>query len=233
MPRCLVVMQPTFLPWAGYFNLIARADDFVVLDDVQLEKQSWQTRNRWINGGQVQWIIAPVKNTHLGQTIAETEVLDGRHWRDKLTKGFAMNYGRHPHYSAAKEVLDRLVTAPEYRLAGLNEAVIRFIAGRLGLATRFHRSSNLGVQGIRSDRLVALCQHFSAEEYLSPVGSAAYLAEDGFAGRSPARLRFQEFVPQPYPQKGSATFQSHLSVVDVIANLGWTKTRTYVETGSA
>lgn len=226
-------MQPTFLPWAGYFNLMAQADDFVVLDDVQLEKQSWQTRNRWINGGQVQWIIAPVINTHLAQTIAQTEVVAGKHWRDKLTKGFAMNYGRHPHYHAAKEVLDLLVAAPESRLASLNEALIRFIAGRLGLVTRLHRSSDLGVQGIRSERLVALCQYFSAAEYLSPVGSAEYLAEDGFAGRSPARLRFQEFAPQPYPQRGSATFHSHLSVLDVIANLGWTKTRTYVETGSA
>jgi hypothetical protein len=225
-------MQPTFLPWSGYFNLMAQADDFVFLDDVQLEKQSWQTRNRWINGGQVQWVIAPVIHSHLGQTIAETEVMDRMPWRAKLARGFAMSYGRHPCFAEAREILEVLVEAQEHHLAALNERVIRYVAGKLKMTARLHRSSELGIGGVRSDRLVALCQHFSAKEYLSPVGSADYLAEDGFAARSPARLRFQDYAPRVYDQKGYTAFQSHLSVVDVVANLGWEKTRIYVETGS-
>ena len=102
---CLVVMQPSFLPWAGYFNLMARADDFVFLDDVQLEKQSWQTRNRWLIGGQVHWITVPVRHSHLAQTIAETEVVDTSHWRAKLARGFAQHYGRHRHAADAHAML--------------------------------------------------------------------------------------------------------------------------------
>ncbi len=229
----LVVMQPTYLPWAGYFNLLAQADDFVFLNDVQLEKQSWQTRNRWMSGGEAHWIIVPVNHTRLAQTIVETEVLDRKQWRNKLAKGFGMNYGGHPYFKAAKEVIDLLVAAPESRLADLNEVLIRYIAGRLGVTARLHRSCDLGIRGVRSERLVAMCQLFSAHEYLSPLGSANYLEEDRFAARSSAILRFQDYEPKPYVQKGSKNFLSHLSIVDVVANLGWEKTRVYVEMGSA
>ena len=231
MTQCLVVMQPTFLPWAGYFNLIAQADDFVFLDDVQLEKQSWQTRNRFLIAGAPHWITVPVRHTNLSQTIAETEVVDTTHWREKLARGFAMNYGRHPFYSNAREVIDSLVAQPSTRLAELNENTIRFMVSRLQLKARLHRASEIEADGDRSERLIALCRTFGAEEYLSPMGAAQYLEEDGFALHSPATLRFQDYVPKSYMQKGVTDFQSHLSILDVIANLGWDMTHEYVQEG--
>jgi WbqC-like protein family len=230
---CLVVMQPTFLPWAGYFNLMARADHFVFLDDVQLEKQSWQTRNRWLIGGQVHWITVPVRHTHLAQTIAETQVVDASHWRDKLTRGFAQHYGRHRHFADAREIIEALRSHPAQHLGALHEAVIRHIAARLGLAPQLHRASDLPNAGPRSQRLVGLCRALGAARYLSPQGSADYLAEDHFAEQSPATLQYQDYHPQPYPQTGAASFVSHLSIVDVVANLGWAGARHYVDQGSS
>jgi hypothetical protein len=227
--QSLAVMQPTFLPWAGYFHLIAQADNFVFLDDVQLEKQSWQTRNRLLIAGRTHWITVPVRHISLSQTIAETEVVDTTHWRDKLLRGFAMNYGRHPYYTSAREVIDYLVAQPSTQLAELNESTIRFIVSRLQLNTHLHRASENNVDGERTERLVKLCRHFGATEYLSPQGAAHYLEEDGFAIHSPAKLCLQEYTPQPYMQKGITDFQSHLSIIDVIANIGWDLTRNYVQ----
>ncbi len=164
MSGCLVVMQPTFLPWAGYFNLMAQAEDFVFLDDVQLEKQSWQTRNRLLMNGQPKWISVPVRHERLAQTIVEPEVVDSAHWRGKLGRGFAQAYSKHPYYPDASEVLDLLVSHPATKLATLNEAVIRYVAARLGLTTRIHLASELGIAGIRSERLAAFC------EYCFPLG---------------------------------------------------------------
>jgi hypothetical protein len=225
-------MQPTFLPWAGYFNLMAQADDFVFLDDVQLEKQSWQTRNRWLTGGQVHWITVPVRHTHLAQTIKATEVLDASHWRDKLLRGFNQHYGRHRHAADARDIIETLCSQSAQHLGDLHEAVIRMMATRLGLSPRLHRASALPATGQRSQRLVELCQALGAGSYLSPQGSADYLAEDGFATRSPASLRFQDYHPQPYHQTGVASFVSHLSIVDVVANLGWSGARHYVIEGT-
>jgi hypothetical protein len=228
MARCLAVMQPTFLPWAGYFNLIAEVDDFVFLDDVQLERQSWQTRNRLIIGGEVRWVVVPVRNTSLTQTIMETQVLDGTHWREKFARGFAINYGRHPHRAEAEEIVHALVTCTATSLSELNESVIRVIAGRLELTTRLHRASQTGVEGVRSTRLAELCRHFDADEYLSPAGAASYLTEDRFVENARSSLRLQDYSPGRYTQRGSVDFHSHLSVLDVVANLGWQGTKSYV-----
>jgi hypothetical protein len=227
-----VVMQPTFLPWAGYFNLMAQADDFVFLDDVQLEKQSWQTRNRWLVGGQVHWITVPVRHTHLAQTIAATEVIDTGRWRDKLARGFAQHYGRHRHFADARDIVETLRNHPAQQLGALHEAVIRQIAERLGLAPRLHRASDLPNSGPRSQRLLGLCRALGAASYLSPRGSADYLAEDGFAEQSPAALRFQDYQPPSYPQSGAASFVPHLSIIDVVANLGWAGARQHVDPGN-
>lgn len=232
MTGTLVVMQPTFLPWAGYFNLMAQADDFVFLDDVQLERQSWQTRNRLIMNGQVKWVIAPVLHDGLTQTIAETQVVDAGRWREKLVRGFAQNYGKHAYYGEAREMIDLLANHPSSSLAELNEAVICYASMKLGLPARIHIASKLGAKGVRTEKLVELCKIFDAEEYLSPLGSAKYLAEDGFAEKSSAKLRFQEYVPLAYLQRGIGLFQSHLSILDVVANIGWFSAKKYVERGS-
>lgn len=228
MSKVLVVMQPTFLPWAGYFNLIAQADHFVFLDDVQLEKQSWQTRNRLLMNGQVHWVSLPIRNVSLSQRIAETEVVADARWKGKMTRSFAQTYGRHPHFRDAEEVMSRLLDFGGRYLAEMNEMIIRFVAGRLDLAPAFYRASALPVGGARTERLLALCEHFGATEYLSPVGAADYLAEDGFAARAKAALRLQKFVPEPYKQAGSAEYVPSLSIIDVLANLGWEETRNYV-----
>lgn len=224
-------MQPTFLPWTGYFNLMAQADDFVFLDDVQLEKQSWQTRNRLLIGGQVQWKTVPVRHRTLAQTLAQSEIIDSTHWRDKLMRGFSQNYGRHLYFGDAIEIIGELQKQQATCLADLNEAVIRFIATRLGLIPRIYRSSVIDSPGIRSARLTSLCRILGATEYLSPLGSAEYLAEDNFVDRTSVALRFQDYTPMPYPQKGAENFISHLSIVDVVANLGWKSARKYVLNG--
>lgn len=225
------IMQPTFLPWAGYFNLMSQVDDFVFLDDVQLEKQSWQTRNRLLINGCINWVSLPLRHSKISTSIQETELCDMGRWSKKLTKGFRLNYGKHPHYDAASDIINLLTFETEVKLATLNERVISFVAEKLEITTRLHRAGELGVKGARSSRLISLCEHLKAKEYLSPVGAADYLTEDGFTLKTSTTLRFQDYHPQAYPQKGSRDFFSHLSIVDVIANLGWDRTREYIFKG--
>lgn len=225
------VMQPTFLPWAGYFNLMSQVDHFIFLDDVQLEKQSWQTRNRLLMNGCAQWVSLPIRHNNLSQSISETELVDTGRWCDKLAKGFKQNYGKHAHYADVKNIIDLLTFQSGDKLSDLNEKVIRHVAEKLEITTYLYRAGELCVSGTRSARLISLCESVSATEYLSPVGSADYLSEDGFVENSTTTLRFQEYDPQDYNQKGSREFVSHLSIVDVIANLGWDRAKQYVVKG--
>jgi WbqC-like protein family len=232
MSGCLVAMQPTVLPWAGYFNLMAQADNFIFQDDLQLDKASWQTRNRLIFGGNVVWVSVPIRHVSEKQTILETAVLIDQKWRDRLTKTFSRSYSHHKHSAPARAILDVFLSNSATNLAEHSEHVICFIAEKLQISPTIYRASDLQISGVRSGRLIAYCEYFAAEEYLSPVGSAAYLAKDRFSDRSQATLRFQNYNPQPYPQNNATQFVSHLSIVDVVANIGWDRARQYVMSGS-
>ena len=227
----LAIMQPTYLPWAGYFNLISRVQRFVFLNNVQLDKPSWQVRNRILLNGQIQLITVPTLGPR-EQRIDET-LLDGHTWRRKHLQMLKHAYGKHPH---GGEVVERLSSVLQDEgitgLEQLNVRLIRLLCESLGLECSFSSASEVDTQGTRSLRLVELCRHFGASHYLSPAGSRGYIeAERAFDGQD-IRVEYQNFVPVAYAQRGAAEFVPSLSIVDVAANLGWGKAGDYVRAAS-
>ena len=205
------IMQPTYLPWVGYFNLIARVDAFIFLDDAQFQKGSWHNRNHINNNGSRQWIAVPVRHERLKQKINET-LFSGGIWRAKHIKTINQTYGSHDHISDIACIIRALENDQSDNLADLNINIIKLISEKLSIKTKFLRSSDLGIDGKRSARLVEILAHIGATEYLSPVGAKQYLEEDLFEEISEVKLTFQEFQPQPYPQKSTNFFLSHLSI---------------------
>lgn len=222
-------MQPTYLPWAGYFNLIAQVDHFVFLDDVQLEKQSWQTRNRILLQGEVRPVIVPIRRTGLETRIRDVVINHQPEWRRKQWQTLRTAYGGARYGEEALLLIEPFFTGdPPELLSEFNQAIIRRISQALCLNARFVRASDLQCGDTRSRHLVRILNALECDEYLSPLGSAAYLQEDDFAALSGVRLSFQDFVPAPYAQFRSAEFVSHLSIMDVIANLGIEATKAYI-----
>lgn len=216
------IMQPTYMPWAGYLRLIGKVDRFVYLDDAQYERGTWHQRNRVLVDGAAHWLTVPVIRPHLGATIQQVRVDDDAHWRRKHMALIRNCYGRHP-FAADALALAEIVAAREDLtvLADLNIALIEHCCEKLGFATSRVRASQLGVAGVRTARVIAICELLGADSYLSATGARAYLAEDGFEDQTGIQLEFDEFPAPAYPQRGAATFVSHLSVLDTIANLGW------------
>ena len=114
--RC-AIMQPTYFPWAGYFNLISRVDAFVFLDDVQFMRQSWHNRNRVLLGGVPHWLTVPVERVSLECRIDEVEVDDKHRWRDKHVKLLRNVYSKHPHGKDLLSVIEDVTERLESRLA--------------------------------------------------------------------------------------------------------------------
>jgi WbqC-like protein family len=222
-------MQPTYFPWAGYFNLIQCVDAFVFLDDAQYERGTWHNRNRVMVNGKAQWLTVPVIRDRLGDPLNRVRTDEKLPWRKKHVSLLQQSYGKHPF---GKEVLE--IAAPSIDRAGaevlaaLNMAIIGALCEKLDVTTRILRSSEIGVAGKRTERLIAICQHLGCDEYLSPPGAIDYLTEDRFCERASARLLVNEYAPQSYEQRGSGEFVSHLSILDVAANLGWPGAARYV-----
>lgn len=223
------VMQPMYLPWAGYFNLITSVDKFYYLDDAQYERGTWQNRNRILLNGQAQFLTVPVRREHLGQPICDVRVdpIDVS-WRRKHAETIRYAYLRAPHGKELRPVSDLILEAERTGLAELNIALTEQLCMMLRIETPRERAAPLQIGVPRSPKIIELCRRAGCEHYLSPQGSRDYLTEDRFSELSEVRLAFQEFTPASYAQGLGDTFVSHLSVVDVIAYLGLEAARAYV-----
>lgn len=227
------IMQPTYLPWLGYFALMDLADVFVFLDDVQLSRQSWQTRNR-IKGESGKELMLTVPIRHAGdQPIKDVEI-EGTHWIAKHLKSFEQNYRKAPHFGEAMGLYKPILEAQPRKLCDLNISLISSIADRLGLAGRRLRSSELAEKSAdRRDRLVDICKAVGADTYLSPAGAAGYLSEENAEGQFSEhgmKLLYQRYEHPTYPQVNGA-FLSHMGVLDLIANVGIAQATALIRSG--
>jgi hypothetical protein len=224
--RVVAIHQPNFLPWLGYFNKIAHADVFVVLDNVQLTKTggSWVNRVRLVAGGRVVWATAPVERSYHGvRAIREIRLATGP-WRRKLVETVRAGYARAPYFDAVFPWLRELLTNPEDRLADYNlhaihslRAVLRLDAGMLV------RASSLSVEGRGTALLVALVQAVGGEAYLCGGGAAGYQDSAAFAAVG-LEVVEQAFRHPVYPQT-APEFVAGLSVVDALMRCGVEGTR--------
>ena len=220
-------MQPTYMPWAGYLNLMAGVDCFVYLDDTQYERSSWQNRNRVLVNGKPAWLTLPVLRGHLGANINEVQVDDTLNWRRKHLALLSSAYARHTNRAAMLDVAETLNTSLQ-RLSDLNIGLLEVFRQKLAISTPTIRSSSLGISGVRTERLIALLTKLGASEYVTPPGALEYLQEDGFEQKCSIKLMVHGYQPPTYSQRGVNEFISYLSILDVAAHLGWEGARKYV-----
>jgi hypothetical protein len=215
----LVVMQPTYLPWIGYFDLIDQSDVFVLYDSVQFEKQSWQQRNRIKSSAGAQWITVPVLQS-LGQLIQDVQINNTDRWRHRHWMALLSSYRRAAAWADEHQAFEAVYQREWSQLADLNIEIITAISRRLGFETRFVRSSSLPpLTGAKTEPLLALCRHFGADTYLSPAGARAYLDDEAPFRAAGVRLEFHNFEHPTWSQL-FGDFVPHLSVVDLMMNRG-------------
>lgn len=225
--RC-AIMQPTYMPWAGYLNLMTQVDVFVYLDDAQYERSSWQNRNRVLVKGAPTWMTVPVQRGFLGAKIHQVQVDDRMPWRRKHAAMLTNAYARHPHASDLVAVTEHLTADASSSLADVNISLLDLWRTRLGIQTPLLRSSQMGVEGVRTQRLISLLGQLGATEYVTPPGALGYLQEDQFTRHTTIKLLVHDFQPAPYPQRDTTSFVSHLSMLDVLAHLGWAGLSSYI-----
>jgi hypothetical protein len=218
----VVITQPTYLPWFGYFEQIAAADDFVFLDTVQFTKQSWQCRNRLKGAdGAPIWLTVPIASHPLDTPIHAIRIAPTPpQWRRKHLRTIEQCLRNAPYFDRFFPAVSHWLESGQDGLADLNISGIRMFAALLGLRPRFHRASQLGCRGRRSELLVDICTKLGSDRYYAGLGSQGYLEDDRHlfdaAGIS---IRYQAWEHPVYAQQGVG-FVSHLSVLDALMNIG-------------
>ncbi len=211
--------QSHYLPWLGYLDKIDRSDIFVVLDDVQYEKNGWQNRNRILSAKGPQWLTVPV-HAHLSQRLLDIAISDNVSWEKDHAKTLELNYRKSPHFSFLWDALEEIYEKKWRSLVELNETSLAVLLEKFGLAgKRQVRSSALGIKSEATTRLVEICKSFKADTYLSGEGAKAYLDLSLFE-KAGIRVAFQEFRHPVYSQIHGEDFVEGLSAVDLLFNHG-------------
>lgn len=215
------IMQPTYLPYLGYFQLMVASDVFVFLDDVQFARRSWQSRNRILTGQGELMLTVPVKKHDRDTPIHAIEIDDTQGWRDKHLAALRHAYGKRPGFADGFAFMARhLDSHRDGRLADLTCDMAMAAAAQMGVTTRFVRASTLACGAARSEHLLALCRSVDANAYVSPTGSADYMEEDGVFAAAGFPARFQSFRSVAYPQ-GAGEFVPFMSFIDAVMSVGW------------
>jgi hypothetical protein len=217
--RTLVVLQPGYLPWLGFFDQVRRCDVFVHYDDVQFDKHGWRNRNRVKAPDGPRWLTVPVRLRGLGKPrIRDVRIDAGAPWARKHLGTLRQLYARAPFAREYLPTLETLLTQPWERLVDLDIALIEQMCGWFGVHRPMHRASDVGVDGDRSGRLLNLCRHFQATRYLSGDAARSYLDAALFA-RHGIDLEWQGFQHPVYPQLHGG-FVPYLSAIDLLLNCG-------------
>jgi WbqC-like protein family len=212
-------MQPTYLPWVGYFDLLDQSDVFVFYDSVQFEKQSWQQRNRIKTAQGPQWLTVPVYQS-LGQRIDEVRTSNATAWRRKHWMSLVTNYSRAPFWNEYSPRLRVVYEQPWESLAELNIRLITELSSALRIQSTFLRSSALPrFEGNKEEPLAALAAHLEAGIYLSPAGAKTYLTDSKAFARRRVAIEFHAYEHPVWPQQ-FGQFVPYLSVIDLLFQCG-------------
>lgn len=220
--RTLSVIQPSFLPWRGYFSIIAQSDCFVFYDDVQYDRHGWRNRNRIKTSQGLQWISVPVESKdHFQRAIRDTKICDRSPWRRKILQSVRHAYSRSPFFDAYYAWLERRLLEPWDTISQLDIALTQDVCAFLNVKVQFACSSEIPTaQNLdRVERLVALCRHFSCDRYLSGPSARDYLVDSDSFSRNGIVLEYARYSFQPYPQL-FGEFLGEVSVIDTLFNLG-------------
>jgi len=216
----VAIMQPTYIPWIGYFGMISLVDIFVFYDDVQFEKQSWQQRNKIVDtkGSEI-WLSIPVFR-NFGQTINVAKIDHSTNWRKSHLKSIVQSYSKAPYFDQYCNYITEFYDNEWALLGDYNIHIIKQIVDLIGLPKpTFIKSSTIsGITGSKTDRLISLLGILGADQYITVPGTKAYLEKDKFAQKG-IDLAWYEFPHPKYTQIGHE-FIPYLSIVDLLFNAG-------------
>lgn len=221
-PKAVAILQSSYIPWKGYFDIIAAVDEFLIFDEVQFTRRDWRNRNKIIIDGAPHWMTIPVSSKgRYHAPIAEIEVANST-WSEVHWRSIKHAYGKAAFFPIYGTLLQRLYEkACNLRLlTQINELFLREIASILEIDTDFQRSEQVPrCAGDPTSRLVEICIGRNAQAYLSGPSAQNYIEPAQFVAAGIA-LHYADYAGYPTYAQTTATFDHGVSIVDTLMRCG-------------
>jgi hypothetical protein len=217
----LAIHQPEFMPWMGFFNKMALADEYVIFDHVQFKKRYFENRNRIVSArGEINFITVPVLNKECIQPINRVEIDNSRDWKRKLLKSLMHNYSKAQYFEEYYADLEQRIVNKKFdSLIALNMMFINFFREHLDIKTPMVYSSALDVSSFRgSDLILQICLKEKTDTYLCGSSGRDYLKQDEFKQKN-VNIEWIDYKSPHYKQTCDQ-FVPNLSTFDLLVNEG-------------
>jgi len=220
MSKKIAILQSNYIPWKGYFDMIAAVDEFILYDDMQYTRRDWRNRNQIKTPRGVTWLTVPVRvKGKYYQKIKETEI-DGMEWATVHWNALVQNYRKTPNFEEVAAWLKPLYTEKSYtHLSLLNRTLIEAVCNYLGIKTLISNSSDYNLVDGKTERLVDICEQAGGTEYLSGPAAKDYVGENIFCSRGVKLTWFDYAGYSEYPQLWGE-FVHGVTILDLLFNCG-------------
>ena len=219
MMKKVAIVQSNYIPWKGYFDLIAQVDEFIIYDDVQYTRRDWRNRNQIKTPNGQQWLTVPViSKGKYDQLINETKI-DGGQWAQKHWRSIEANYRKAACFDEIAHFLAPCYEQSFSMLSDMNVHFLRVICDYLSINTAITPSTSYRGEGQKTDRLLSLCLESGADHYVSGPSAKAYFEEDKFAERG-IEVSWIDYSGYPEYSQLWGEFVHQVSIVDLIMNCG-------------
>ena len=219
--KTLAIIQPFYIPWKGYFDIINDSDEFILYGDVRYTEHSWLNRNQVKTPNGVQWITIPVRTKGRYEQIIYTAELVDSKWAKKHFNTIQSFYSKAPFWKTYKEILNELyiLAEKETHICKINELFLREICKLLGITTKIKLSKEYPLTSGKTEKLIDMCLQAKATRYISGSIAKDYIDSTQF-GAAGIELVWKDYSGYPeYPQL-HGEFTHGVSILDVLLNTG-------------
>ena len=214
----IAIHQPEYLPWLGFFKKMMNSELFVLLDDVQFEKKSWQSRNRIRTKNGTAFLSVPI-HAHLDSKLNDVKIDNTKNWAVKHRKSILFNYTNTPYFDEFSSAIELIFAKKFEFLIELNYEIIKFVMKELEIKSEIIFSSKLKIPQKGSDKVLNICKAVNADYYITGTTWAKkYLKIEDFK-KSNISVEFQEFQHPIYKQIHKE-FIPKMSIIDLLFNEG-------------
>ena len=235
MGKKIVIVQPSFIPWLGYFNMMEETDVFVFLDDVQFTVRDWRNRNRVRTDKGWLWLTVPVRleRPYYEYRIVDVRIDNSQDWVSRHLKTFTHYYKRSGYFEEIFTILEKIYTLKHEFLEDLLLDLIFELTHYMGITVEFKRSIDMRIPPNfkKTERILNILEKMDGVDvYITGPKARNYL-DVPLLGRRGIAVVWHEYEHPFYNQImwGTDYFITHLSIVDLLFNHG--KESKYIITG--
>lgn len=214
----VAILQSNYIPWKGYFDIIAKSDIFVIYDEVQYTKNDWRNRNLIKTKEGLHWLSIPIRQEHLDQKIFETNVSFSG-WSKKHKNSLQINYGKALYFKEYKDTFFEIYDNASTNLSEINKAFIQKICEILEIKTKIIDSRELNLEGDKVERLIDACKKLNATKYLSGPAAKNYMNEVLF-NENNIEIEWMDYADYKEYNQLYPPFEHGVSILDLIFNEG-------------